>query len=108
MFLFPDPYITIRLFYDGELVVKKKTKCKKGITTPCWNEPFAFDLDQSDLTKYMIIFTVKGKDIFSSSTRLGTVRVGAEADSTGREHWNESVCSKSNTMRQVTMTHKLS
>lgn len=107
-FMTNDPYITIKLLYNDELVVKKKTKSKKGSSSPCWNEPFAFDLDQNDLTKYMLIFTMKCKDIFSSVTKLGVVRIGAMAESTGKDHWNDSVCSKNNTMRQVTMTHKLS
>ena len=106
-FMTNDPYITIKLLYNDELVLKKKTKSKKGTSSPCWNEPFAFDLEQNDLAKYLIIFTIKSKDIFSTDTKLGTIGIGALAESTGREHWNESVCSKNNTMRQVTMTHKL-
>lgn len=103
-----DPYITIKLLYNDKLVVKKKTKAKKGTSSPCWNEPFAFDLDENDLNNYMLVFTIKGKDIFSSPTKIGVVYVGVRAESTGRQHWIDSVCCKNNMMRQVTMTHKLS
>lgn len=103
-----DTYITIKLLYKDQVTSKKKTKVRKGSSNPCWNEPFVFDLEEKDADDYQLLFALKGRDIFSSSTMVGTVRIGPRASLTGKTHWNDSVCSKNNTMRQVTMTHKLS
>lgn len=107
MFMSNDPYITVKLRYKDEDISKKKTKVKKGTSSPCWNEPFVFDLEKEDLDNYLLVFAVKSRDLFSSCSKIGTVYVGAKASSTGNEHWLASVCSKTNTMRQVTMSHKL-
>ncbi|XP_046856769.1 tetratricopeptide repeat protein 37-like [Xenia sp. Carnegie-2017] len=106
-FVTNDFYISIKLLHNDELVVKRKTRTRKGSFSACWNQPYAFDLEEDDLDNYMLIFTVKAKDIFASATKLGVVHIGAHAQSSGEEHWRESVCCKNNTMRQVTRTHKL-
>ena len=99
--------MTVKLICKHEVISKKRTKVKKGTSNPCWNEPFVFDLEEENLGDYCLLFSVKGRDLFSSRTKLGAICIGPKASSTGETHWNDSVCSKNNTMRQVTMAHKL-
>ena len=101
-----DPYITIKLLFNNEVISKKKTTVKKG-AYPIWNEPFVFDLVETDVHNYELVFAVKNRDLFSSSSKLGSVCIGPQTSLTGKQHWKTSVCSKNNTMRQVTMSHRL-
>uniref|UniRef100_A0A3B5MTG9 C2 domain-containing protein n=1 Tax=Xiphophorus couchianus TaxID=32473 RepID=A0A3B5MTG9_9TELE len=73
-----DPYVKVSLMCEGRRLKKRKTSTKRNTLNPVYNEAIVFDvppenIDQISLTQKSSLFC----------------RVGSEAESLGRDHWNE-------------------
>ena len=102
-----DPYVKIKLLYLGEVIEKKHTKSQRRNSTPCWNEPFVFNIDEEKgLNNYELIFLVRRRDLLSPHSTLGVVRIGAQVGGAGQSHWY-AMMAKGNLMRQVARRHRI-
>lgn len=102
-----DPYVKIKLLYQGEVIDKKQTKSRSPSATPCWNQPFVFNVDEEKgLNNYELIFLLRRRDLISPHSSLGLVRIGAQVGGAGQSHWY-AMMAKGNLMRQVARCHKI-
>ncbi|XP_028406848.1 synaptotagmin-7-like [Dendronephthya gigantea] len=102
-----DPYVKIKLLYQGEVIDKKQTKSQRRNSSPCWNEPFVFNVDEEKgLSNYELIFLVRRRDLLSPHSTMGCVRIGAQVGGAGQSHWY-AMLAKGNLMRQVARRHRI-
>ena len=89
----PDPYVKIRLFKNGRLNQKWKSKVKRNTLIPIFNEPFQFDLSEMHPKQVALDILMMNCDPFSRiNDVVGAVYIGAQVPhDTGRQHWEQII-----------------
>ena len=85
----------VKLLLNLNVVQTKKTSCKHRTSSPCWNEPLVFEIDEKiQMSEYSLCFKVKSRNKLSEDPTLGEVQVGYDADGLGKEHWKDMTVKK--------------
>ncbi|XP_043934914.1 synaptotagmin-4 [Protopterus annectens] len=99
-----EPYVKINLYHAKKRISKKKTHVKKSSPNPVFNELFVFDIPCEDLRDVSVEFLVLDSDRMSRNEVIGQLVLGAQAEGTAGEHWNE-ICE--HPRRQIAKWHML-
>uniref|UniRef100_A0A3Q3FN47 Synaptotagmin IXa n=1 Tax=Kryptolebias marmoratus TaxID=37003 RepID=A0A3Q3FN47_KRYMA len=84
-----DPYVKVSLMCDGRRLKKRKTSTKRNTLNPVYNEAIVFDVPPENIEQISLLIAVMDYDRVGHNEVIGVCRVGNDADSLGREHWNE-------------------
>lgn len=81
-------YVIISLLRGIEAVTYKETRPAAG-PNPVWNQPFLFDIPETEVHQYSLQFLVMRGRIYSRDGAVGQVLVGPGSTPLGIAHWNE-------------------
>ncbi|XP_043932242.1 synaptotagmin-7-like [Protopterus annectens] len=83
-------YVIIHFYYNDKKIATKETKSASGYN-PVWNAPFLFDLPPGNIQDLQVSleFIVMQGRLYTRSSMLGCVLIGAEAPEAGHVHWKE-------------------
>ncbi|KAF6731199.1 Synaptotagmin-9 [Oryzias melastigma] len=84
-----DPYVKVSLMCEGRRLKKRKTSTKRNTLNPIYNEAIVFDVPPENIEQISLLIAVMDYDRVGHNEVIGVCRVGNDADSLGREHWNE-------------------
>ncbi|KAL4641980.1 synaptotagmin-9 [Arapaima gigas] len=84
-----DPYVKVSLMCDGRRLKKRKTSTKRNTLNPVYNEAIVFDVPPENIDQISLLIAVMDYDRVGHNEVIGVCRVGNEAESLGRDHWNE-------------------
>uniref|UniRef100_A0A3B3Z6N6 C2 domain-containing protein n=1 Tax=Periophthalmus magnuspinnatus TaxID=409849 RepID=A0A3B3Z6N6_9GOBI len=84
-----DPYVKVSLMCDGRRLKKRKTSTKRNTLNPVYNEAIVFDVPPENIEQISLLIAVMDYDRVGHNEVIGVCRVGNDADSLGRDHWNE-------------------
>ncbi|XP_013771818.1 synaptotagmin-7-like [Limulus polyphemus] len=83
-------YVIISLLRGIEAVTYKETRPASG-PNPVWNQPFLFDIPETEVHQYSLQFLVMLGRIYSRDGVVGQVLVGPGSTPLGIAHWNEAI-----------------
>ncbi|XP_040183412.1 synaptotagmin-3 isoform X2 [Rana temporaria] len=86
---FSDPYVKVSLICEGRRLKKRKTSIKKNTLNPTYNEALVFDIPNENMDHVSLTIAVMDYDCIGHNEVIGMSRVGSDADTPGRDHWNE-------------------
>uniref|UniRef100_A0A3B4BBB5 C2 domain-containing protein n=1 Tax=Periophthalmus magnuspinnatus TaxID=409849 RepID=A0A3B4BBB5_9GOBI len=84
-----DPYVKVSLMCEGRRLKKRKTSTKRNTLNPIYNEAIVFDVPPENIDQISLLIAVMDYDRVGHNEVIGVCRVGSEAESLGRDHWNE-------------------
>uniref|UniRef100_A0AAY4BBB1 C2 domain-containing protein n=1 Tax=Denticeps clupeoides TaxID=299321 RepID=A0AAY4BBB1_9TELE len=84
-----DPYVKVSLMCDGKRLKKRKTSTKRNTLNPVYNEAIVFDVPPESIDQISLLIAVMDYDRVGHNEVIGVCRVGNDAESLGRDHWNE-------------------
>ncbi|KAM7413993.1 hypothetical protein PAMA_019015 [Pampus argenteus] len=84
-----DPYVKVSLMCEGRRLKKRKTSTKRNTLNPVYNEAIVFDVPPENIDQISLLIAVMDYDRVGHNEVIGVCRVGNEAESLGRDHWNE-------------------
>uniref|UniRef100_A0A8C6SKU3 Synaptotagmin IXa n=1 Tax=Neogobius melanostomus TaxID=47308 RepID=A0A8C6SKU3_9GOBI len=84
-----DPYVKVSLMCDGRRLKKRKTSTKRNTLNPVYNEAIVFDVPPENIEQISLLIAVMDYDRVGHNEVIGVCRIGNDADSLGRDHWNE-------------------
>ncbi|XP_063052109.1 synaptotagmin-9b [Engraulis encrasicolus] len=84
-----DPYVKVSLMCSGRRLKKRKTSTKRNTLNPVYNEAIVFDVPPENIDQISLLIAVMDYDRVGHNEVIGVCRVGHEAESLGRNHWNE-------------------
>lgn len=84
-----DPYVKVSLMCEGRRLKKRKTSTKRNTLNPNYNEAIVFDVPPENIDQISLLIAVMDYDRVGHNEVIGVCRVGSEAESLGRDHWNE-------------------
>ncbi|KAJ8412997.1 hypothetical protein AAFF_G00105790 [Aldrovandia affinis] len=84
-----DPYVKVSLMCEGRRLKKRKTSTKRNTLNPVYNEAIVFDVPPENIDQISLLIAVMDYDRVGHNEIIGVCRVGNEAESLGRDHWNE-------------------
>ncbi|KAJ8340600.1 hypothetical protein SKAU_G00352330 [Synaphobranchus kaupii] len=84
-----DPYVKVSLMCEGRRLKKRKTSTKRNTLNPIYNEAIVFDVPPENIDQISLLIAVMDYDRVGHNEIIGVCRVGNEAESLGRDHWNE-------------------
>ncbi|KAG7467909.1 hypothetical protein MATL_G00137210 [Megalops atlanticus] len=84
-----DPYVKVSLMCDGRRLKKRKTSTKRNTLNPVYNEAIVFDVPPENIDQISLLIAVMDYDRVGHNEVIGVCRVGNDAESLGRDHWNE-------------------
>ncbi|XP_067090678.1 synaptotagmin-9b isoform X1 [Osmerus mordax] len=84
-----DPYVKVSLMCEGRRLKKRKTSTKRNTLNPVYNEAIVFDVPPENIDQISLLIAVMDYDRVGHNEVIGVSRVGNEAESLGRDHWNE-------------------
>ncbi|XP_029523415.1 synaptotagmin-9-like [Oncorhynchus nerka] len=84
-----DPYVKVSLMCEGRRLKKRKTSTKRNTLNPVYNEAIVFDVPPENIDQISLLIAVMDYDRVGHNEIIGVCRVGNEAESLGRGHWNE-------------------
>uniref|UniRef100_A0A8C6SB31 Synaptotagmin IXb n=1 Tax=Neogobius melanostomus TaxID=47308 RepID=A0A8C6SB31_9GOBI len=84
-----DPYVKVSLMCEGRRLKKRKTSTKRNTLNPIYNEAIVFDVPPENIDQISLLIAVMDYDRVGHNEVIGVCRVGGEAESLGRDHWNE-------------------
>lgn len=90
-----DPYVIVKLLLNLKPVKTKKTTHKRHTSSPCWNEPLVFEIDEkTSIFEYSLSFKVKNRNTLSEDPTLGQLEIGHHANALGKQHWKDMIVKK--------------
>lgn len=92
--IFTEYYVIVNLLQNNETVLYKETKSAIGVS-PVWNQPFLFDIKETDFTKYWIQCLVMQGKSYTKDGVIGQALVGPKTTVSGIQHWNDVMDSDS-------------
>ncbi|KAL2093998.1 hypothetical protein ACEWY4_011310 [Coilia grayii] len=84
-----DPYVKVSLMCSGRRLKKRKTSTKRNTLNPVYNEAIVFDVPPENIDQISLLIAVMDYDRVGHNEVIGICKVGHEAESLGRDHWNE-------------------
>ncbi|XP_007885985.1 synaptotagmin-9b [Callorhinchus milii] len=84
-----DPYVKVSLMCEGRRLKKRKTSTKRNTLNPVYNEAIVFDVPTENIDQVSLLIAVMDYDRVGHNEVIGVCRVGNDAESLGRDHWNE-------------------
>ncbi|XP_016415451.1 synaptotagmin-9-like [Sinocyclocheilus rhinocerous] len=84
-----DPYVKVSLMCDGRRLKKRKTSTKRNTLNPVYNEAIVFDVPPENIDQISLLIAVMDYDRVGHNEVIGVCHVGNQAQSLGRDHWNE-------------------
>ncbi|KAG5848864.1 synaptotagmin-9 [Anguilla anguilla] len=84
-----DPYVKVSLMCEGRRLKKRKTSTKRNTLNPIYNEAIVFDVPPENIDQISLLIAVMDYDRVGHNEIIGVCRVGNEAESLGRDHWND-------------------
>ncbi|XP_040024771.1 synaptotagmin-9-like isoform X2 [Gasterosteus aculeatus] len=84
-----DPYVKVSLMCEGQRLKKRKTSTKRNTLNPVYNEAIVFDVPPENIDEISLLIAVMDYDRVGHNEVIGVCRVGNEAETLGRNHWNE-------------------
>ncbi|XP_060622577.1 synaptotagmin-9 isoform X1 [Anolis sagrei] len=84
-----DPYVKVSLMCEGRRLKKRKTSTKRNTLNPVYNEAIVFDVPPENIDQTSLSIAVMDYDRVGHNEVIGVCQVGNDADSLGRDHWNE-------------------
>uniref|UniRef100_A0A670XW53 Synaptotagmin 9 n=1 Tax=Pseudonaja textilis TaxID=8673 RepID=A0A670XW53_PSETE len=84
-----DPYVKVSLMCEGRRLKKRKTSIKRNTLNPVYNEAIVFDVPPESIDQIHLSIAVMDYDRVGHNEVIGVCQVGNEAESLGRDHWNE-------------------
>ncbi|CAJ1057557.1 synaptotagmin-9b [Xyrichtys novacula] len=84
-----DPYVKVSLMCDGRRLKKRKTSTKRNTLNPVYNEAIVFDVPPENIDQISLLIAVMDYDRVGHNEVIGVCKVGSEAETLGRDHWNE-------------------
>ncbi|XP_036441506.1 synaptotagmin-9 [Colossoma macropomum] len=84
-----DPYVKVSLMCEGRRLKKRKTSTKRNTLNPVYNEAIVFDVPPENIDQISLLIAVMDYDRVGHNEVIGVTRVGNDAESLGRDHWNE-------------------
>ncbi|KAF1387158.1 hypothetical protein PFLUV_G00102440 [Perca fluviatilis] len=84
-----DPYVKVSLMCEGRRLKKRKTSTMRNTLNPLYNEAIVFDVPPENINQISLLIAVMDYDRVGHNEVIGVCRVGNEAESLGRDHWNE-------------------
>uniref|UniRef100_H3AWF7 Synaptotagmin 9 n=1 Tax=Latimeria chalumnae TaxID=7897 RepID=H3AWF7_LATCH len=84
-----DPYVKVSLMCEGRRLKKRKTSTKRNTLNPVYNEAIVFDVPPENIDQVSLLIAVMDYDRVGHNEIIGVCRVGNDAESLGRDHWNE-------------------
>uniref|UniRef100_A0A4W4GER7 C2 domain-containing protein n=1 Tax=Electrophorus electricus TaxID=8005 RepID=A0A4W4GER7_ELEEL len=84
-----DPYVKVSLMCEGRRLKKRKTSTKRNTLNPVYNEAIVFDVPPENIDQISLLIAVMDYDRVGHNEVIGVCRVGNDAESLGRDHWNE-------------------
>ncbi|KAG5273288.1 hypothetical protein AALO_G00149720 [Alosa alosa] len=84
-----DPYVKVSLMCSGRRLKKRKTSTKRNTLNPIYNEAIVFDVPPENIDQISLLIAVMDYDRVGHNEVIGVCRVGNEAESLGRDHWND-------------------
>ncbi|XP_070618788.1 synaptotagmin-9 isoform X1 [Erythrolamprus reginae] len=84
-----DPYVKVSLMCEGRRLKKRKTSIKRNTLNPVYNEAIVFDLPPESIDQIHLSIAVMDYDRVGHNEVIGVCQVGNEAETLGRDHWNE-------------------
>uniref|UniRef100_A0A4W6EBH9 Synaptotagmin IXb n=1 Tax=Lates calcarifer TaxID=8187 RepID=A0A4W6EBH9_LATCA len=101
-----DPYVKVSLMCEGRRLKKRKTSTKRNTLNPVYNEAIVFDVPPENIDQISLLIAVMDYDRVGHNEVIGVCRVGNEAESLGRDHWNEMLTYPRKTHRTLAPTHR--
>ncbi|CAG2104808.1 unnamed protein product [Medioppia subpectinata] len=90
-------YVIVNVLQNNETVVYKETKCAVGVS-PVWNQPFLFDVNETEINTYWIQCLVMQGKSYTKDGVVGQVLIGPNTTVSGVEHWSDVMRSESREM----------
>ena len=91
--------------HDGRQLKKLKTIVKRGDLSPEYDETFAFDVPNAELSRVYFCVTVLHSNQEPKDNKLiGRMYLGLNFDGNAHAHWTEMM---QNARKQVSYWHKL-
>ncbi|KAJ7403839.1 Synaptotagmin-6 [Willisornis vidua] len=84
-----DPYVKVSLMCEGRRLKKRKTSTKRNTLNPVYNEAIVFDVPPENIDQINLSIAVMDYDRVGHNEVIGVCQVGNDAESLGRDHWNE-------------------
>ncbi|XP_066556573.1 synaptotagmin-9b [Amia ocellicauda] len=84
-----DPYVKVSLMCEGRRLKKRKTSTKRNTLNPVYNEAIVFDVPPENIDQISLLIAVMDYDRVGHNEVIGVCRVGSDAETLGRDHWNE-------------------
>ncbi|KAM9373044.1 synaptotagmin-9 [Phaethornis superciliosus] len=84
-----DPYVKVSLMCEGRRLKKRKTSTKRNTLNPVYNEAIIFDVPPENIDQISLLIAVMDYDRVGHNEVIGVCQVGNDAESLGRDHWNE-------------------
>ncbi|XP_077178007.1 synaptotagmin-9 isoform X3 [Paroedura picta] len=84
-----DPYVKVSLMCEGRRLKKRKTSTKRNTLNPVYNEAIVFDVPPESIDQISLSIAVMDYDRVGHNEIIGVCQVGNDAESLGRDHWNE-------------------
>ncbi|XP_029438447.1 synaptotagmin-9 isoform X2 [Rhinatrema bivittatum] len=84
-----DPYVKVSLMCEGRRLKKRKTSTKRNTLNPVYNEAIVFDVPPENIDQISLSIAVMDYDRVGHNEVIGVCQVGNDAESLGRDHWNE-------------------
>uniref|UniRef100_A0A670HQV9 Synaptotagmin 9 n=1 Tax=Podarcis muralis TaxID=64176 RepID=A0A670HQV9_PODMU len=84
-----DPYVKVSLMCEGRRLKKRKTSTKRNTLNPVYNEAIVFDVPPENIDQINLFIAVMDYDRVGHNEVIGVCQVGNDAESLGRDHWNE-------------------
>ncbi|XP_009570842.1 PREDICTED: synaptotagmin-9-like, partial [Fulmarus glacialis] len=84
-----DPYVKVSLMCEGRRLKKRKTSIKRNTLNPVYNEAIVFDVPPENIDQINLSIAVMDYDRVGHNEIIGVCQVGNDAESLGRDHWNE-------------------
>ncbi|OBS74175.1 hypothetical protein A6R68_15291 [Neotoma lepida] len=81
------PYVKVQLMLNQRKWKKRKTSCKKGTTTPYFNEAFTFLVPFSQLQSVDLVLAVWAHGLQLRAEPVGKVLLGPRASGQPLQHW---------------------
>ena len=91
IFVFPDPYVKVELFFNSRRIFKKKTRTKKRTTNPRFMQTFTFELQSPNvlLESVILVMTVLVLDPGGCHEKVGQVVLSSMTEGPAAAQWNE-------------------